>query len=330
MTRILCLYTGGTIGCLPTEQGLSPARGALTKPIADLASNLPNSPDVVLQEYSQLLDSSCMGPTDWNRIGTDIMAQYADFDGFVILHGTDTLAYTAAALSFQLENLSKPVLITGSQRPWFATGSDAPANVTSALKSASGDWPGVRVAFGGRLLPGTRVRKMDADHDHAFYAPNWNGLWPENIQLPHPPTCITVDPHAKITGIKLYPGFNYDWLSTALNDPLQAIVLETYGSGNLPEHSGLIAALKKQAASGALIINCSQCPTGHVKQGHYASSHVLGQIGALPAQDMSPEAALAKLYYLFATTQHAEDIGHAFMHNLRGEIAGKSMLEFAP
>lgn len=321
MKRILCLYTGGTLGCLPSPQGLAPAPGILNTPIAELAAHLPVSPRVEILEYPQLLDSSSMGPADWNRIGADIATHHADYDGFVVLHGTDTLAYTAASLSFQLEYLAKPVIVTGAQRPWFMADSDAPANVSVALEQALGGWSGVRVAFGGRLLPGTRVRKTDADGDQAFSAPNWNGQWPDHAKPTAPAHCIRIDPQARIIGIKLYPGLTNDWLAKALAEPQQGIVLETFGSGNLPEHAGLLAALEQQAHAGAIIVNCTQCLAGHVRQGHYAASSSLQRIRALPAADMTPEAALTKLYYLQATAATADEIRASFVKNLRGELA---------
>ncbi len=320
MKRILCLYTGGTLGCLPSPQGLAPAPGVLHEHIAELARHLSDAPQIEVLEYPQLLDSSSMGPADWNRIGTDIAARHADYDGFVVLHGTDTLAYTAAALSFQLENLAKPVLVTGAQHPWFMENSDAPANVSAALKNALGGWSGVRVVFGGRLLPGPRVRKADADNNQAFAAPNWDGHWPKNTAPDTPARCITIDPQARIIGIKLYPGFSNDWLATVLAPPLQGIVLETFGSGNLPNHAGIIAALEQQAQAGAIIVNCTQCHAGHVQQGHYAASHALERIHALPAGDMTAEAALTKLYYLQAITNSPESMRAGFMQNLRGEL----------
>ena len=297
MTRILCLYTGGTIGCRPTPNGLAPAPGILSAPLLALAKD--QSIDLCLQEYPKLLDSSSMGPASWNRIGLDIAEQYDDFDAFVVLHGTDTLAYTAAALSFQLENLGKPVVITGSQRPWFAPDSDAPANLAAAFAAAKSANCGVIVAFGGKLLPGASVRKVDSNADRAFDAPNWDGNWPES--KPQDALYFTpIDPDCRVVGIKLYPGATYDWLAQALTQPLHGLVLETYGSGNLPQHEGLIAALEKQSAAGAIIINCTQCLKGQVQQGRYASSAALARIGALPAGDLTPEAALAKLYWLLA------------------------------
>lgn len=319
MKRILCLYTGGTIGSQPGDHGLAPVADALEQPLRELIRRRSIALQLEWFEYPQLLDSSSIGPTQWNRIARDIAARHDEFDGFVVLHGTDTLAHTAAALSFQLENLAKPVLLTGSQRPWHQAGSDAPANVALALKNAAGGWAGVRVAFGGRLLPGPRVRKSDADHDQAFSAPNWNGIWPEIVAPAEPLRCVEVDPDARIAAVKLYPGFACDWLAAALEQPLQALALETFGNGNLPEHTKLLAALERQAERGALIVTCSQCHAGHVLPGHYAASSPLQALGALPAGDMSIEAALAKLYYLFATTNSPAAARAGFMQNLRGE-----------
>lgn len=299
MKRVLCLYTGGTIGCLPGPQGLAPVPGVLNAPLLALADEL--SLQLCLQEYPELLDSSSMGPADWNRIGNSIASQYGAFDAFVVLHGTDTLAYTAAALSFQLEQLDKPVILTGSQRPWHQDGSDAPDNVKLALQSAMGPMRGVCVAFGGKLMPGRHVRKIDSMADIAFDAPDWDGSWPA-----HRDNCglrfTAINPDSRVIGIKLYPGASYDWLSQALDEPLQGIVLECYGSGNLPDHPGLINALKRQAAAGAIIICCTQCLRGGVQQGLYASS-IAGHIDSISGGNMTPEAALAKLYWLLAEKQ---------------------------
>lgn len=320
MTKILCLYTGGTIGCQLGEHGLAPAPGLLNNAITTLAAQLPHHPDITVIEYPQLLDSSNMGPQEWNQIAQDIATHYDHFDGFVVLHGTDTLAYTAAALSFQLENLGKPVLITGAQYPWHTTGSDASSNVALAIRNACGAWAGVRVAFGGQLFPATRIKKHSTESKHAFTAPNWDGSWAAPLQPTEKIHAILLKPTNDIIGIKLYPGANYDWLTRALHTPVQGIVLESYGSGNLPDHAGLIAALKQQAQSGAIIINCSQCYAGQVHSGQYAASRHLLEIGAISAHDMSAEAALCKLYYLFATRSSLEAIKRDCTRNLRGEI----------
>ncbi len=293
--RILCLYTGGTIGCIATPHGLAPAANVLQQPIAELVS-MATSPQcqVVLREYPQLLDSSSMGPKDWLRIATDINDNYADFDGFIVLHGTDTLAWTAAALHWQLAQIDKPVVITGSMRPWLASGSDAPANFSLALNTVCSQRMGVIVAFGDKLLPGYAVKKLDSDADCAFTAPNWQGQWPA------PPTSAyqfhPVDPLRQILAVKLFPG-TQAWLAQSLNPlTIDGIALETYGSGNLPNDPALKTALQRLALHGTIIINCSQCIAGEVRQGHYAASDLLQQINAFAGGRMSIEAATTWLY----------------------------------
>lgn len=309
--RILCLYTGGTIGCIATPHGLAPAAGVLQQPIADLVA-MAAAPQcqVVLREYPNLLDSSSMQPSDWLRIAQDIDANYADFDGFIVLHGTDTLAWTAAALHWQLANLAKPVVITGSQRPWLASDSDAPTNFKLALHAACGQQAGVMVAFGGQLLPGVAVKKLDADADKAFAAPNWQGIWPAR------PTAAyylqPVNPALNILAIKLYPGTEA-WLANSLKlQNFEGIAIESYGSGNLPSNTHLEATLQQLAQRGTIITNCSQCIAGEVRQGHYAAGDFMQQIKALPAGRMSIEAATTWLYTALAPNLTHETLSKAW------------------
>ncbi|WP_051534753.1 asparaginase [Deefgea rivuli] len=292
--RILCLYTGGTIGCVPTAQGLAPMAGVLQEPIVELLASLPNQVQLTLREYPQLLDSSSMQPKDWLRIAKDIDAEYDHFDGFIVLHGTDTLAWTAAALHWQLAHIAKPVVITGSQRPWLMPNSDAPANFELALHAACGKQAGVMVAFGGQLLPGFAVKKLDADADCAFAAPNWQEKWPA-----HPTEQYhfqPINPALNILAIKLFPG-SEAWLAQSLNhQSFDGIAIEAYGSGNLPSNTQLESILTQLANQGTVFINCSQCIAGEVRQGHYAAGDFMQQINALPAGRMSIEAATTWLY----------------------------------
>jgi L-asparaginase len=320
MTRILCLYTGGTIGCVPSPHGLAPAPGVLDAPIRALAASLAGRPEITLLEYPELLDSSSMGPADWNRIGADIARLYAEFDAFIVLHGTDTLAYTAAALSFQLENLGKPVIVTGAQRPWLQEGSDAPANVASAIKEATTGKPGVRVTFGGKILPGFNARKTGTEHDDDFSAPNWDGSWPD-VSPAADFRFVRINPSARIAAFKLYPGLSYDLLIAALEKaPMAGLVLETWGCGNLPQRADLIEAIYWQARRGAVIVNCSQCLTGIVRPAHYAAGHEIARIGAIPAGLMGPETAITKLHYLFGRNPDPASVRAGMKQNLRGEM----------
>ncbi|MBM5571344.1 MULTISPECIES: asparaginase [Deefgea] len=293
--RILCLYTGGTIGCMPSPLGLAPAAGILQQPLQQLTrASHRQTIELTLREYPQLLDSSSMQAKDWLRIAQDIHNAYDHFDGFIVLHGTDTLAWTAAALHWQLAHIAKPVVITGSQRPWHQAGTDAIANVELALQAATGEQTGVIVAFGGQLLPGYAVKKLDADADAAFAAPNWDGIWPniprENYHFQ------ALDPSLAILPIKLFPGTE-SWLAHSLTRPdIKGIVIESYGSGNLPSNTPLESALLQLAQQGTVVINCTQCLRGEVRQGHYAAGNFMQQIKALPAGKMSIEAATTWLY----------------------------------
>ena len=298
--HLLCLYTGGTIGCVSGAQGLSPVAGVLREPIVQAAQQQGLALDWI--EYPQLLDSSAMTPHDWRLIACDIDRHYADFDGFIILHGTDTLAWSAAALHWQLGSSHKPIVLTGSQRPWLQAGSDAPANIALAMQAASGPQAGVIVAFGGELLPGVAVKKLDADADRAFAAPNWSGLWPRANDRPY--ALQALNPDLNILAIKLYPGCEA-WLASHLvHSECDALLLECYGSGNLPSLPALHTALTQLAARGTIIVAVSQCLAGEVRLGHYAAGDLLSAIGALAAGRLSIEAATTRLYTLLGRQEN--------------------------
>ncbi|QZA82204.1 asparaginase [Deefgea piscis] len=309
--RILCLYTGGTIGCAPSPLGLAPKAGILSPVITNLLAQEHNlGIALTLREYPEALDSSSMQPSDWLRIAQDIDAAYHQFDGFIILHGTDTLAWTAAALHWQLNQIDKPVVITGSQRPWLELGSDAPANFQLALDAVQSQRHAVMVAFNGLLLPGYAVKKLDADADAAFAAPNWQGEWPStqpgNYQF------YPLNPSLNILSIKLYPG-SETWLASSINSQVfAAIAIETYGSGNIPDHFLLKSALKNAVNAKSLIINCSQCIRGQVRQGHYAAGSFLQEINALAAGRLTIEAATTWLYTALAKKTDQDSLRKAW------------------
>ncbi|MCB5195788.1 asparaginase [Deefgea salmonis] len=309
--RILCLYTGGTIGCAPTPLGLAPKAGILRPVITDLLTQENNlGITLTLREYAEVLDSSSMQPADWLRIAQDIDAAYHQFDGFIILHGTDTLAWTAAALHWQLSQIDKPVVITGSQRPWLEMGSDAPANFQRALDAVQSQRHAVMVAFDDLLLPAYAVKKIDADADAAFAAPNWQGEWPR-IKPGEYQFC-PLDPNLNILSIKLYPGCE-TWLASSINTQVfAAIAIETYGSGNIPDHFLLKSALKNAVQANSLIINCSQCIRGEVRQGHYAAGSFLQEINALAAGRLTIEAATTWLYTALAKKTDHDSLRQAW------------------
>ena len=316
-----------------SERGYVPQEGYLKnmlKGISDLY--VEGMPKYEFHELSPLLDSSNMAVAEWNRIGEKIAELYDDYDGFVILHGTDTMAYTASSLSFMLENLSKPVILTGSQIPLCEVRSDGRDNlITSVIIAASGKVCEVCLYFGGKLLRGNRATKMSADGLLAFDSPNLTPLAEAGINIRYLPT----PPPPKAEGefsfsrfsevpigvLKVFPGINFSLFDAVMTEKLRGVVLETFGAGNIPgEGNALLPIIRSAFAAGAVITVCSQCPQGTVSLGAYAASSQLVEAGAVSGFDMTTEAAIAKLYYLFSKDYDKETIKSKMEANLRGEL----------
>ena len=334
--RICIIHTGGTIGMIPSDHGFLPKEGyleSLLSSISDLKS--PSMPDYDFYEMSPLLDSSDMAVNDWNKIGEEIANRYDSYDGFVVLHGTDTMAYTAAALSFMLKGLNKPVILTGSQIPLCQVRSDGQDNlVTSMLIAGQGRVNEVCLYFGGRLLRGNRATKMSADGLLAFDSPNCPRLAEAGITIrylpaPPPPSC---GEQAKLTlcrfedvpigVLKVFPGISFPIFDKLMTEKLRGIVLETFGAGNIPgEGDSLLPIIRKAFNAGSVVTVCSQCPQGTVSLGAYATSSPLKEAGAVSGYDMTTEAAVAKLYYLFSQNLSKEEIKAKMEENLRGELS---------
>ena len=335
MKKKICLiHTGGTIGMIRGESGYLPKAGYL-ETVLDTIEDLKNPamPDFDFFEMDPLLDSSDMAVGDWNRIGEEIATRYEDYDGFVILHGTDTMAYTASALSFMLESLNKPVILTGSQIPLCEVRSDGRDNlVTSLLIAQDGKFGEVCLYFGGRLLRGNRATKMSADGLLAFDSPNCPRLCEAGISiryLPVPPApapaseklslCHLLD--VPIGVLKVFPGIRFPIFDKLMTEKLRGIVLETFGAGNIPgEGNALLPIIERAFKAGSVITVCSQCPQGTVSLGTYATSSPLKSAGAVSGYDMTTEACVAKLYYLFSKGYSKEEIKALMEENLRGEL----------
>lgn len=330
--RILLIYTGGTIGMNRSDSGYAPQPGFLQELLNHIpALHASAMPAWELYELDPLLDSSNMTVVEWNRIGGILAAHYDDFDGFVILHGTDTMAYTASALSFSLENLDKPVIITGSQIPLFEVRSDGLDNLlTSMLIAAEGTVREVALCFADTLLRGNRCTKISATDLHAFSSPNYPPLATIGTDIRYNPM-IPPRTHQKpfrvqelkkipIGIIKVFPGIQFELFEEIMTDSLRGIVLEAFGAGNIPGAADAILPIVRKAhENGTVLVICSQCLKGAVSLGTYETSSALKKAGAVCAGDMTTEAAVAKLYYLFSCGYDADAVKQKMEEDLAGE-----------
>ncbi len=331
--KVLILYTGGTIGMKKTENGYAPVPRYLPdklKSIDDLQR--PGMPAWEIVEFSPLLDSSDVSAAEWNRMAEQIAEQYDRYSGFVILHGTDTMAYTASALSFMLDGLAKPVILTGSQIPLDEVRSDARDNlITSVLIAAEGIVREVCLYFGGKLLRGNRATKMSADRLVAFDSPNYPVLARAGISiryrmeaLQNPDTEeLSLHPFSDVPigVLKVFPGIQFGLFESIITEKLLGVVLETFGAGNIPGGGNeLLPILQNAFRAGAVVTVCSQCPAGTVSLGAYESSTALKKAGAVSGKDMTTEAAVTKLYSLFSRGYPVEKIKELMEKDLAGEL----------
>ncbi|MBA4697437.1 MAG: asparaginase [Legionella sp.] len=331
--HVLILNTGGTISSINTKNGYEPVCDWLAEALANIpAMHHQDMPHYTLKEYNPLLDSSNMTLTDWNRIASDIEHHYQAYDAFVILHGTDTMAYTASALSFILENLGKPVIVTGSQIPFSEVRNDALDNIiTSLWLCAHHALHEVCIYFNKYLFRGNRAKKMSAQQFNAFDSPNYPPLATVGISitvddkliLPLPKKAFQLQLLSPqfIANFRLFPGFSTQVLDYVLQQPLRGLILETYGAGNAPNNDPhFLKILKNACDNGVVIVNCSQCPQGYVEMNHYATGYALNEVGLISGHDMTLEAAHCKLLYLLSRGLKLAEIKALMETNLCGEL----------
>lgn len=333
MKRILVIYTGGTIGMVSTPSGYAPEKAAFH----DLLDRIPElraegMPIWGIVDMDPLLDSSNITVREWNAIGALIADHYAEYDGFVVLHGTDTMAYTASALSFMLRGNSKPVILTGSQIPLCEIRNDARDNIiTSLLIAASDRIHEVCLYFGGKLLRGNRAIKYSADDLIAFESPNYPALADVGIVIRYNEAVLLAPGRGRfsfqplenipIGVLKVFPGIQFDLFDSIMTERLKGIVIETFGAGNIPGHTdSLLPIIRKASENGTVIVVCSQCPHGTVSLGAYETSSALKEAGAVSGYDITTEAAVAKLYYLFSRGLSRDEIRVRMERSMRGEI----------
>lgn len=336
--NVLVIYTGGTLGMSHDHQGvLRPFN--FGKIIDEIPVLKHMDIQLTVISFPQPIDSSNMDITHWNDLVYIIKENYDSYDGFVILHGTDTMAYSASALSFLLEGLAKPVIFTGAQLPIGAARTDAGQNLIAALQMATAqdkEGPVVRevcIYFDYFLFRGNRCKKVESVHFDAFESMNYPPLAKAGVSIEfnnnalyreHPPKPFKVyqlQP-VNIALIKLFPGYQMSVLTHLLSAPgLQAVVLETFGSGNAPTSSEFIEIMKKAIDRGIIVYNVSQCNGGRVVQGRYSTSKHLLDMGVVSGADITSEAALAKLQFLLSTKSDFIQITKHLSIPLRGEMS---------
>ena len=332
--RVLIVYTGGTIGMVQDERGsLHPfALDRIYDAVPQLRGCRYGIDSVTLDH---IIDSSNMTPSLWVDIAGIIEREYERYDGFVVLHGTDTMAYTASALSFMFKNLSKPVVLTGSQLPLGMLRSDGRENIICALEIASTRLvtiPEVCIFFDSHLYRGNRSTKINAENFDAFETYNFPSLakaginitFKEHLILPMPTGKLQVRKRfdTRVAVLKLFPGIGPEVVNAVLRAPdLQGVILETYGSGNAPTDEWFISALDEAIRQGIIILNVTQCKAGSVKMRQYAASCDMDRIGVIGGGDITIEAAVTKMMCLLG--EYPDDKEHVRMRlsqSLRGEI----------
>lgn len=337
--HVLMIYTGGTIGMIE-----NPETSALESfDFEHLRKHFPEMErfkfrvDTVV--FRPPIDSSNMHPEHWTQLVKMIEDNYQRYDGFVVLHGTDTMAYTASVLSFMIRNLTKPIVLTGSQLPIGKLRTDAKENLITALEIAADKddagqpiAPEVCIFFQNYLMRGNRTVKMNADNFSAFRSYNYPALAKSGIEIRYDrqhilrpdydkPTEFNYELDTNIVIIKLFPGISQVVVETILQtEGIKAVILETYGSGNAPKQQWFIDAVRQAVARGIVVVNVTQCASGSVEMHRYETGNELLKAGVVSGMDMTTESTLAKLMYLIGNKSNTAEVENLMQLPVAGEL----------
>ncbi len=338
-SKVLLIYTGGTIGMNrnPQTKALEPFN------FEHLLLNVPElrqfDTEISTFQFDPPIDSSDMSPLRWTDLSHVIADRYSDYDGFVVLHGTDTMAYTASALSYMLENLTKPVIFTGSQLPIDQLRTDGKENLITSIEIAAARHqdgtaivPEVGIYFNGHLLRGNRTTKQSADEFNAFESFNYPHLVDAGVNITYHEDAIRMPdfnkpmkPHFRLDNnviiFSLFPGIREDLIRHIISTPnLKSIVMRTFGSGNAPQSPWLLSALREASRRGKVVVNISQCMQGKVEMGRYDTGYQLKEAGVLSGYDSTVESAVTKLMFLQSHYDDPDQVRKYMQRSIRGEI----------
>lgn len=337
---LLLIYTGGTIGMKqdPVDNTLKPFNfSQISQEVPELGRFAGR---IDSYTFDPVIDSSDVDPSLWQKLVLLIKEKYEEYDGFVILHGTDTMAYSASALSFMIDGLTKPVVFTGSQLPIGMPRTDGRENLISAVEIASARdreghamVPEVCICFDSLLIRGNRATKVSAETFRAFESPNCPPLAEAGVSIRYNSELIrkpldwyqsisvNTALDTRVSILKIHPGITPKTVGNILNDSdIRAVILETYGSGNAPSAPWFLDMVRSAADSGKVLVNITQCLGGSVDMNLYANGKALGSAGAVNGFDCTTESALAKLFYLLGKSNDSERIRQMMERNLKGEI----------